>query len=103
MPRKAVAKAPVDTQEPDSGNTDGPRRSTRISSQPGQQDHPTGAQVKKTKGITARKTISTKKRSLNDEEPSEQAETTEAAKPKKVSIFVAFSLILHLTSKSRLK
>jgi len=82
MPRKAAAKSFVDSKEADSGVTDGPRRSTRISSQPGQHD----AQSKKVKGSTVKKTPNIKKRSLNEEDPSEQTETTEAAKPKKTKV-----------------
>jgi len=86
MPRKALAKASVDVQGPDLGATDGPRRSTRISSQPGQYDEQKDALPKKTKASTVKKAAEKKKRSLDDDEPMEQSTSVEPAKSKKTKV-----------------
>lgn len=103
MPRKAAVPAAALVAEAATGEaapdlSDVPRRSTRISSQPGYQEETKVEKPKKEKASVAKKAAPTKKRSLEDEEETaEPMEEDQTAKTKKVEYlhhFCAFSKLI---------
>jgi len=92
MPRKAAAPVAALVAETATGEavpdlSDVPRRSTRISSQPGYQEETKVEKPKKAKAPAAKKTAPTKKRSLEDEEEAaEPMEEDQTAKTKKAKV-----------------
>jgi hypothetical protein len=88
MPRKAAAGDSTDVSDP-------PRRSTRISSQPGQ------AIEAKPKTTAPKKATNVKKRNLDNEEEGVEQEDGEEAKAKKVGDICILCIAFNLACRPR--